>query len=341
MKIKTVFERTFSELLIEYILFERDRNLDKTYWHIRWWSTIYSYYRKNKKLYFIPEEYKDSLNTWIFEIRATFWKYTFTSEEKYFVEKYKIYSIKNFLNTFIDPQDEYIFPFLSMISRWYQSIFEKKIIEWFKFTEEYLYDFLLWISDDTHQSYNYYFRFSESLNFQDFENIVQSIHQNNEYLFSYVAAASYLFHNGKKQEALQYYNAAIKIDPKNPYILWKIAILLNSLSQYEHSIKAETILLEIIQTQKAAPWMYQYLFEVQVSLGKYYEVIEKFWIYEKLTQNKHKTFEPYLRLAQSYMEIWVFSQARYYLNFEKKYYFWEGYRFVYNQIDTQLKELGY
>ena len=69
------------------------------------------------------------------------------------------------------------------------------------------------------------------------------------------------------------------------------------------------------------------------------DAIDYFHKYEAYTEWKHRTFEPFLRKAESYIWLGDFKKASEELKKEKLYYFWEGYRFVYDELHMKLIKL--
>ena len=176
--------------LIEYILYIRDRNSDKDWWHIRWWTTIYSYCRWNKK----------------------------NGE----LEKYKKYLEKNYKtkDIFIEMINKwYNWNFERKYLEKYKKIFYNN----------YLYNFIYWISQEKTLKYDYYFRYSEMIDKYSLQYLLKSYQQNQNYLFSNIAIWSYCQHNKNLKLAYKFYLNALKIDNNNPYILAKLAILYSSI----------------------------------------------------------------------------------------------------------------
>jgi len=291
------------QLLIEYILYKRDRNPNKDWGHIRWWTTVYSYCRWNRK-------YVD-------------------------IEKYKIYLEKKY-----ETEDV----FLSMIRKWYFWNFERKFLEKYEkeFNENYLYNFIYWISSNKTHKHDYYFKFSESIDVKWLRFLLKSYKQNPTFLFSYIALWSYYQHNHKFHLSYKFYLNALKLDKDNPWILAKLSILYSSIWLWERwLINAEKTMNKVIYLLPNIPWANAWYWETLNMIWKYYEALDYFNLYEEKTNGKHRTFEPFMRKAESLIWLWAFSEARKELNKESEYYFWEWYRFVYSNLDNKLQNLWY
>ena len=288
--------------IIEQILYKRDRNSSKDWGHIRWWTTIYSYCRWN------------------------------SLEEP--ISSYEKYIDKHFIT------DD---SFISMIREWYFWKFERKFLQKYQndFDDNFLYNFLIWISTSKAHKYDYYFKFAESINTSWIQFLLKSYKQNPNYLFSNIAIWSYYQHNQKLDLAYKFYIQALKIDKNNPWILAKLAILFSSLWGESNLLKAEKTMRKVVKLLPDTPWVNAWYWETLNMIGKYYEALEYFKKYEEITEWKHRTFEPFMRKAESYIGLWDFRKARFELDKEKKYYFWEWYRFVYDKLDNKLKKLWY
>ncbi len=289
-------------ILIEYILYLRDRNPDKDWGHIWWWTTIYSYCRWNKNEERLIEEWKKLLKDKTEDI------------------------------------------FIKMIQEWYDWKFERKYLKKYeeKFSDNYLYNFIYWISFDKATDKIYYFRFSEKLDLIWLKYLLKSYKQNSNYLFTNIALWSYYQHNQKFDLAYKFYLNDLKLDKDNPWVLAKLAILYSSMWYWEKwLLKAEETMRKVITLLPDIPWANAWYWETLNMIWKYVEALKYFEKYEKLTQWKHRTFEPFMRKTESYIWLWDFKEARFELDKESKYYFWEWYRFVYNDLDKKLEKLWY
>jgi len=288
--------------IIEYILYLRDRNPDKDWGHIWWWTTIYSYCRWNK------------------------------NEENLIKEWEKILEEKT---------DDI---FIKMIQEWYNWKFERKYLKKYeeKFSDNYLYNFIYWISFDKTTEKTYYFRFSEKIDLIWLKYLLKSYKLNSNYLFTNIALWSYYQNNQKFDLAYKFYLNALKLDKDNPWVLAKLSILYSSMWYWEKWLfKAEETMRKVIELLVNIPWANAWYWETLNMIWKYVEALKYFEKYEVLTQWKHRTFEPFMRKAESYIWLWDFKRARIELNKESQYYFWEWYRFVYNDLDKKLKNLWY
>lgn len=290
------------EWIVEYILYLRDRNPDKDWGHIRWWTTIFSYCRWNIKY----------------------------SE----IEKYKVY---------LEEKYQINDKFIIMLREWYFGNFERGFLDNYalEFEDNYLYNFIYSISKDKTFQYDYYFCFSESINQKWYEYLLKSYKQNPNYLFTNIALWSYCQHNQKMDLAYKFYLNSLKIDKSNPYVLAKLAILFSSLWWEKNLLKAEKTMKMVLELLPDIPWANAWYSETLNMIWKYYGALKYFNKYEELTEGKHRTFEPFMRKAESYIWLWNFKKARKELNKEKEYYFWEWYRFVYNNLDEKLTTLWY
>lgn len=171
--------------------------------------------------------------------------------------------------------------------------------------------------------------------------LLLSFKQNPNYLFSSIALASYYFHKWNLPYALSFYKKALELDPDNPWIWGKLSSLYLALPWKDNAKKAEEIMDKIRKNLHEAPWVYTYSAEVSNSLNKYSESIKYIDYFDTLTEWKHRTFEPYMRRAQALIWVWDFKRARKDLNKINEYYFWEGYRFMYDEIHLLLKRKRY
>ena len=291
------------EELIEYILYLRDRNPKKDWGHIWWWTTVYSYCRWNRN-------YKE-------------------------LEQYKKYLEKNY---------KWEDKFIEMINKWYNNNFERKYLRKFNnlFGDTYLYNFIYWISQEKTLEYDYYFKYSEKIKKEDIKYILKSYKLNPNYLFSSIALWSYYQHNQKFDLSYKFYLNTLKLDKNNPWVLAKLAILYSSMWRWEKLLfKAEETMRKVIELLPDIPWANAWYGETLNMIWKYTEALKYFKKYKNLTEWKHRTFEPFMRKAESYIWLWDFKKVRFELDKESQYYFWEWYRFVYNNLDKKLKDLWY
>lgn len=291
------------EELVEYVLYLKDRNPKKDWGHIWWWTTIYSYCRWNKN-------YQE-------------------------LEQYSIYLEKSY---------KWNDSFIEMINKWYNNNFERKYLREFEkeFNNNYLYNFIYWISQEKTFEYDYYFKYSEMIDKEDLVYILKSYKINSNYLFSGIALWSYYQHNQKFELAYKFYLNVLKLDKNNPWVLAKLAILYSSMWWWNKWLfKAEEIMRKVIKLLPESPWANAWYGETLNMIWKYIEALKYFEKYEKLTKWKHRTFESFMRKSESYIWLWDFKKARVELSKINQYYFWEWYRFVYNNLDDKLKNLGY
>ena len=231
--------------------------------------------------------------------------------------------------------------FLNIINSWRKANYSRSILDWVDFIDNYLYNFIYAISFSGNDKFDYYLRYSEKIDKIGEKKLLISYKQNPNYLFTNIALASYYQHNKNLKLAYAFYLNSLKLDKDNPYVLAKLSILFSSLWWEENLIKAEKTIKKVLQILPEKPWVNSWYWETLNMIWKYYEALVYFKKYEKLTEGKHRTFEPFMRKAESYIWLWDFKKARNELNKENKYYLWEWYRFVYNELDIKLKKLWY
>lgn len=231
--------------------------------------------------------------------------------------------------------------FLQMIKDWHNWNYERKYLDKYNFEWNYLYNFIYAISYIKYNDHNYYFRFSEMIDMIWYKYLLKSHSQKSDYLFTNIALASYYFHNKNYDLSYKFYLHSLKLDSNNPYILYKFAMLCTYILWFENLINAEKIIKKVVDIIPYSPFVYEWYWYILNLLWKYSEALFFLEKYEKLTEWKHRTFEPFMRKSESYIWLGDFRKARIELNRINDYYFWEWYRFLYNEIDNKLKKLWY
>ena len=337
MKIKTAFEIQYSLVLIEYFLYLRDRNPLKKTGHIWGKSTIFSYCRWNNHAFelTVPQKYLDMDTLFSFPCHTSIWD--FSKEELLFIETYTLLNSDTLLSKKISQADRKIFPFISLLFDWYEWNFEKHILEKYDFQEEFLYHFILSISTQKHTPETFYFQYGHMFDLHDIKSLLTSYSQNPHYLFTSIALAWYFFERKDFLTAWKFFKNALNLDPQNPWVMAKFALLYMMDWGYENLVIAEKMMLKVEVFFPHSPWVITWKMQVLNALGKYGEVWNCFKKYEEETHGKMRHFEAYLFYAQSLLHLWDFFQSRKLLEMKEKYYFWEWYRYLYNEVDSKLK----
>ena len=332
------FESTFSELLVEHILYLRDRNPKKIWGHIWGWNTIFSYTRifEPQRELEVPESFKK--NQFFHFSKIVFVPSSFSQKELYFISKYNLFDEQKIFLWEIDVADAQIFPYISMILNWYHSPFQASFLNKYPLQDS-LYYFLLWISDTEANEHNYYFLFSEKIQKESLQSLLESYKLNPNYLFTNIALASVYFHQHQYHLAYKFYLHSLKLDPNNPYVLAKLAQLLISFWEQEGLKKAEEIMKKVITLLSDVPWPYHWYAEILNRSWKYSQALENLAVYDRLTEGKHRTFEPYLVKAEAYLWMCDLKKAQQELEKRDLYYFWNWYEFVYNELMKKIKTL--
>ncbi len=320
---KDEFESSFCLALVEEILYRRDRNPEKDWWHIWGLTTIYSYSRWNLSMYSIPvpKEFLDSPIKFT-SCKIELYQGDFSEEVNMFLRKYNVFEHWDTVN--IDWEDAYIFPKLYKILQWYQTNYIRASLA--EIWEDYLLAFLYGISKEETWKHDYYFCFCESIDTLWIESLIHSWKRNPNYLFSNIAIASYFFQEKKMDISEKYFLQALRLDSDNPWVLWKYAILLSTLSDSDSQKLSEALLKKVTTLLPDAPWVYDWYGEILYRSGRYTEALAEFEKYEHITEGKYRTFEPYMKRAEVYLALWDILSARECLDLEKEYYFWEWYR---------------
>ena len=335
------FEEVYSELLVEYILYLRDRNPEKNWGHIWWWTTVFSYSRWNKKKYIIPCPKDKYINFSFASVSIERQESVFTKDQQYFIEKYSLFHQENMFLCPLEEKDKEIYPFIFMILDWKKWNFTKKVLNKYSLKNSFLFSFLYALSNFEERRSSYYFKFSEMFSKEDILFLNLSIKRKKDYLFSLIALASASFHNWKKEIAYHLYLKALDIDPDNPRILWKLSLLYISLWT-ERAFKDALNLIEKVQNLlPLAPWVYAWSWEIANTNKLFFLCLKNIERYDEITSWKHRTFEPYLRKAEALYFLWNFKASRQELQKKELYYFWEWYHFQYNILDEKLRLLWY
>ena len=220
-------EEAYAIALVEFILYERDRNPEKDWWHLRWWTTVFSYCRWNSldiSIDVLPgscDEKMSFLSIWNYHVLD----WDFSSAEAEFLTKNNFFASSD-ISTWTFRNG--VYPFLETIIDWYQWNFERKVLTRTRY-EHFLYYFLLAISYDVKEKYDYYFRFSEMIDSRGLVCLLKSLSLSPNYLFTHIALASYYFHHQDFKKAEKHYSLALSLDENNPYVLARYAMLLCSM----------------------------------------------------------------------------------------------------------------
>ena len=336
---KNEFENNFCLALVEEILFLRDRNPKKDWWHIWWLTKPYSYSRWNKITIdlIVPKQLLHTINSWFKSVNFNFTEWDFSTEQIYFLEKYNIFSWE--LVPQIGKEDIYIFPKISQIINWHNCKYIRSslwdISKWV-FSDDFLINFLFWISKDETHEYDYYFCFSESIDFAGVNFLMNSWKKNPDFLFSNIALSSYFYQQKQVNIAQKYYAKALSIDPNNPWILWNYAQLFVFRWDIDGVQIAEEMMKKVLAYLPSVPWTYDWYGEILFFNWKYIEALKVFEIYEKITEGKYRTFEAYMKRAQLYLALGDVLSAKDDILKESEYYFWEWYRERLNMVKDQI-----
>lgn len=233
--------------------------------------------------------------------------------------------------------------FVQIIKEWKESWYLRKALKknLELFDDSYLLNFIYAISYSKYSEKNYYFRFSESIDQDWAKYLKKSLQINPNYLFSNIALASYYKNNQNFELSLPLYIKSLTLDKKNPNVLANISMLYSSIWWEENLRRAEKLIRKAYILIPNSPWVNAWYWEILNKIWKYYEALVFFEKYEELTKWKHRTFEPFLRKAESFIWLSDYSRARSELEKEKEYYFWEWYRYVYNNLNKELEKHWY
>jgi tetratricopeptide (TPR) repeat protein len=335
------FEEIYIQILVEYILYKQDRNPLKDWGHIRWQTTIFSYCRYNQfPLCLLVPHVEDTILG--FSISQE--KGNFSEQEKMFIQKYHLFNQESILLwSTIEEQDKKIFPFISIIFEWYAQNCERHVLEDI-LGSHYLIDFLFAISFTKRGPRDYYFRFSEMLDTISLKYLLLSFKKNQQFLFSSIALASYYFHTWDTKKAYAFYMHALSLDTENPWVMAKFSILLSSIPWEKNLLKAENMIERVVSLLSDSPWVYVWQAEIYNKLWKCIQTLHSIEKYEQMTEWKYRTFEPFMRKAESLLELWDYKKAEYELQKIDQYYLWEGYRFIYDilihRVQKYIKRFG-
>lgn len=315
------FENKFCQALVEEILYLRDRNPEKDWWHIWWLTTVFSYCRWNKNTYTLPfpKELFGIRNDFIAS-NFEFLENEFADRELYFLKKYNIFSLSNLSK--IDAEDRDIYPKITIIIDWYNNNYIRSFL--WNVENDSLLLFLFWISIDQAEAYNYYFSFCESIDAHWIKALLGSIKLDPNYLFSNIAIAWYLFHQWEMKYAEKYYIRALELDMDNPWILWKYGMLLCASRDEKKRALAQSIMKKVISLLPTSPWVYDWWAEVFIKNCNYTEALELLGTYSSITEWKYRTYEPFMKFAEIYVALGDLNSARMSLEKEKIYYFGQG-----------------
>jgi len=333
---KKTFEDIYIEILIEEILYKRDRNPLKDWGHIWGVTSPYSYSRWNKKSIDLPYPKEllqicPSFQSVDIHLTAST---TFTKEEETFLKNNNLLEY-NFLEKIAGNLQE-IFPKIYTVLQWKKNWYLRSSL-WN--TEESIFLFLSWISKDQKEEYDYYFCFKETIDESWVKNLMKSWKQDPNNIFSNIALWWYFFHHKNFLYAERFILNALKGDKNNVWFLWMYAMLLLAIWWKEKQAHAEKLMRKVILLIPDSPWWYDWLSEVLIRNGKYTEALSVIDMYEVITEWKYRTFEPYMKKAEAYIHLWDYDSAQECLKKKDIYYFWKWYSHKLEAIEETLISL--
>ncbi len=321
--------------MVEYILNKQDRNPLKDWGHIRWQTTIFSYCRSNQfpLCIQVPQIQDTILGFSISQEEGSF-----SEQEKMFLQKYYLFD-QNLILLWnkIEKQDKKIFPFISTIFEWYSENCERSSLESI-LGSHYLIDFLYAISFTKKGPRDYYFRFSEMLDSISLKYLLLSFKKNQHFLFSSIALGSYYFHTWDTKKAYAFYMHALSLDKENPWIMAKLGILMSSIPWEKNLLRAESMIDTVVILLPEVAWVYVWQAEIYNKLWKFTHALQVLEKYEKMTEWKYRTFEPFMRKAEALLELGDYKKAEYELQKIEQYYLGEWYRFIYDILIQRLQK---
>lgn len=335
----TSFELIYASLLVEYILYNRDRNKKKDWGHVQWWTTIFSYTRYNDNIVALPVP-KDCEKTKLFIFESIdFIDWNFTEEEVIFINTYFLFEDEKVFSKKIEKKDREVYPYISMILDWYHGNFERKILDKYKF-DDYLYHFIYAISYNAYTSSDYYFRFSEMLDDVSYIRLLRSYSDSPRYLFTNIALASYFFNSQNHKKAYGFYKRCLGIDPDNPYVLGRLSLLCSCLPEKKHQLFAEKLSKSVRSILPESPWVWSLSADILNRQWKYIDSILCIEEYEYLTKGKYRTFEPFLHKAEAYVWLGDLESAKLEISKVDLYYFGKWYGYIYDDIVKNLEKFS-
>ncbi len=319
----TCFEHTYCDLLIEEILYIREKNSWKNWGHIWWSTTISSYSRWNKRTIILPFPEDISFPDNTFQTVSLEWELNreFDEKQKKFLRKYNLFCLDRM--TAVDDEDRVTFPKIAMIIDWFKGGYLRKFI--WNIDDDCQLLFLFGISNEVPQEHDYYFPFRESIDTIWFQKILKSWMKNSDDIFVNIAIAWYLFHHHRPHEWQKFVLLAIKNDPNNPWFIWLYASMLTAIGGMQYLCLAEKCMERVLETLPNAPWVYDWMADTLLKSGKYTAVLSIIEQYDILTLWKYRTFEPYMKKAEAYVFLWDYMNAQYTLQKNEWYYFWAWY----------------
>ncbi len=303
---KSNFENIYCLALVEEILFQRDRNPLKNWWHIWGYSTIYSYSRWNTLGIWLP--FPKNLPPQKCDFLSVDIHFQETEDinevEVYFLKKYPLFDISEI--QIVEEKDIHIFPKIAKIWNWHKNNYLRKYL--WEIQDDFLLLFLAGISKEEIEEHDYYFSFAESIDEVGCTYLLKSWKKNPEYIFSNIGIASYCLHQKRLVEAQKFFLQALQHDTNNPWFLWLYGILLTALG-WKKIILAEEVMKKVAWLLPDTPWVYDWHGETLIRNGEYLTAIEVLDTYEELTLWKHRTFEPYMRKCEAYLQLWDIGNA--------------------------------
>jgi tetratricopeptide (TPR) repeat protein len=330
------FEEVITDIYIEEMLFRRDDS-EKNWGHIYGKTTVYSYRRWWKKYYWSTLPYKNSqLQNFLSKpFLFSYGNETITPEQNIFIKKYHLENFDLGLQETFEESDKALFPLLSIVFAWYKKNYIRSALD-MTYADRYpiLY-FLAAISAEKDHTHNYYFSFSEYLDSTSEYFLLKNLQHHPLYLFSHIALSSYYLHNWNYLRAMKFFRSALYIDPNNPWVLGKMALLEQSLWR---SVISKKIMKKLTHMIPDSPWVRDWYAKILLDNRDFSEVFLQGDIYDRITEGKYRTFEPYLWRAIAFYELWDIDSAKKMLTQRNHYYFWEGYAYRLKEIEGLLFE---
>ena len=322
-------ELQYAEMFLEECLYRRD-DTPKNWGHIYGKTTVYSYRRWNKKTYFLPREFQDSaVENFEFSPSITYLDQEISLEKKTYIEKYHLMDFSQLMYVSIDPIDRDIFPLISLLIEWHQSHYLRSSLDMTLLDRYPLLWLIYTLSVEHDYEHNYYFPIFEYIDDTSEAYLLQCFKKLTHHLFINIALYSFYFQKWKFTLAEKFFYQALRIDPSNPWILWKFALLAQAKS---NGIYAMKLIQKAVVLLPQDSWVYDVSAKILLDNKKYDEVIEQVNIYDTLTDGKYRTFEPYLWRAIALFEIGDINEAKENLKYIDNYYFWKWYQYMYEMI---------
>ena len=322
-------ELQYAEMFLEECLYRRD-DTKKNCGHIYGKTTVYSYRRWNKKTYFLSREFQDSgVRNFEFSPNITYLDQEISWEQKKYIEKYQLMDFSQLMDVSINPIDRDIFPLISLLIEWHQSHYLRWSLDLTLLDEYPLLWFVYSLSVEHDYENNYYYPIFEYIDDTSEAYLLQSFKILKHHLFINIALYSFYFQKWKFTLAEKFFCQALRIDPSNPWVLWKFALLAQAKF---NGIYAMKLIEKVVNLLPEDSWVYDVSAKILLDNKMYEEVIEQVNLYDALTDGKYRTFEPYLWRAIALFEIGNIDEARENLRYIDHYYFWKWYQYMYEII---------